>query len=679
MALGLLAVLLAAACSTDAGGGAHADAGDVADEAGDASTDTEPPGDADDDALDAPFDGDRGDLASDPDSEANADVADDGDATADAEADLEPACEPTPVPVVAAPGLLWDGDLDALTARVAEPPFDAVWASLRGRAQQPPPEGHDAPSLYQRGNIAKAAALVGLFDGDDALLEKARDLVTSLPQTMTGVLVRGADDDIHVADALVGHAVALHLLQATGLETEAAAQALVGFADAFYEYFSFRDLFWGYLPNNHTTKSAAALGLVALVVPDAAQSATWLRYAAAQLAYLWQDWLFSADGAYAEGPGYNTYASITTLPFVVALDRALALNDADGLCGLAVCAFRQYDTSCVDGAEWAPNLLDLEGFRANLDWTAHFVRPDGTLPPYDDTNPTGYPAGAIAGPAGHAELAWMFERWHFTSSTADLGVETLLTWDDDLAPTEPSALELWLPEAGTAARRTGWGADDRYVFLLAEPSAVQRAGHEHADGLSLTVFDRGRPRLIDSGYSQYSDHDAVNRPEQHDTVFIDGVGTPLPLLLADDNPPAELVGREADTWVAAMDLPAGRVTRTVRFVEDGTLEVSDHATFAEPGSHTLSARWHSLGGLTAEEDDRGVFEPTEHGGRWTVDGVATVVDAPSAAATHDLQHDGLRFADLRQHRCVVVSVDGEGEATLTSRLWIGDEGEQPPW
>jgi hypothetical protein len=669
----LLAATLAVTLGCDGGAGAVSRSDAPFDDTSDAATDL---------VADTPSDG-ASDFAADPSGEAGdavdstPDTGDALDASSDGEPapDAAPACEPGTVPVVASPALLWDGDVEALLARVERPPFEALWAEVQARAHTSPSDELTAPALNRRGTIAKAAALVGLVEGDPALLEKARALVASLPQTMRGVLVRGPDDDIDVADALVGHAVALHLLQSADVATEEAEAALVGLTAAFFEYFSFHDLFWGFLPNNHTTKSAAALGLVALVVPGAPDASLWLRYAAAQLAYLWQEWLFSADGAYAEGPGYNSYASITTLPFVVALDRAL--GGADGLCGLALCQFRRYDRGCVEGAEWAPNLLDLPAFRANLDWTASFVRPDGTLPPYDDSNPTGYPAGVIAGPAGHAELAWMYERWPQTGSPAATGVETLLGWDDELVPVAPTALEVWLPEAGTAVRRTGFGADDRYVFLLAEPSAMQRAGHEHADGLALTVFARGRPRLIDTGYSQYSDRDHVNRAPQHNTVFIDDIGAPLPVLLADDNLPAELVRRDEHAWVAQMRLPGGLVTRTVRFVDDETLEVTDHAVFEEAGSHVLSARWHGLGGLTPEEDDRGVFEPTEHGGRWTTEGVVTLVEAPGATALHELRYDGLLHGVLRQHRCVVLSVTGETQATLTTHLWIGDEGGEP--
>jgi hypothetical protein len=260
-----------------------------------------------------------------------------------------------------------------------------------------------------------------------------------------------------------------------------------------------------------------------------------------------------------------------------------------------------------------------------------------------------------------------------------VGVETLLTWDDDLEPRQPDTLEAWLPLGGTAVRRSGWGPEDRYVFFLAEPSEVQAAGHEQADALSLTVFDRGAPRLIDSGYSRYDDRRYVQLAEQHNTVFIDGEGPVLPMLLDRESPPAFLVSRTEDTWVAETTLEGGDVQRTVRFLTDGVIEVTDHATFSDPGLHRLGARWHSLGGLTAEEDDRGLFEPTDHGGRWTSNGVVTWVDAPSASASHDLQHDGLRYGDLRQHRCVILEVQGDGEASLVTRIWIGDEAASPPW
>lgn len=617
-----------------------------------------------------------GGLASD-----GADASAPADMTAFAPADLLPACVPQPVPVVTAPGLLWDGDKAALLKRVAAEPFATVWKGLQSTAASNPAPFSGAPSLYVRGNVAKAAALVGLVQGDAALLAKAATIIRGLPPDLAWSA--DLDDGLHVSDGIVGHAVALHLLHAAGPVDPAVDAAFTGFATKFYAWATVdKALAFGVWPNNHTTKMAGALGLAALVVPNAPGAPDWLGWSAAILDRLWTDYLFAPDGAYAEGPYYHLYQDISVAPFVVALHRALQSTGRAGVCGVVICANRRFwQPDCEDGPVWVGDLLNHPRLLPSADWLVDFVRPDGTLPPYGDSNPEGYPAAVYAGPLRHAGLAWMFLHHPFVRLTADLSVESITLWDDTLVPVAPVKRAAWLLASGTGMIKSGDGPNDRQIVLLAIPPAMTRAGHSHADALSLQIYDQGAPRLIDTGYSSWADHDKVDGAEQHNGVFIDGRGASLPGLLGGTPQPCGLAQAGGD-WPgrAQMTTPDGTVTRQVDLAVDGTITVTDTAVFTGGGAHTLSARWHALGGLNPAEDPRGVFVPLADGGKWTLSGVTTWVrGAGPVTAGHELRNDGLAYGQIKQHRCVVIETKGSGQATLVTRIWIGPAGQSPPW
>ena len=87
------------------------------------------------------------------------------------------------------------------------------------------------------------------------------------------------------------------------------------------------------LPNNHRSKSAAALGVAALALLDTAPApgappadfrapAAWLAFAIDQVDLV-QRWTFVApDGGYGEGPYYQRYAAQNLIPFARAWSHA---------------------------------------------------------------------------------------------------------------------------------------------------------------------------------------------------------------------------------------------------------------------------------------------------------------------------------------------------------------------
>lgn len=589
-----------------------------------------------------------------------------------------PACVQSAVPVVTAPGLFWNGDKVALLVRAKSPPFASIWADLQATAASNPGAFTGAPSLYARGNVAKAAALVGVVLNDAKLQKKAEFLIASLPHDVTWI--GDLDDGLHISDGLVGHAVALHLLHGTGPVDPAADKALADLSAAFYTWatvdVSVAMAFW---PNNHSTKVAGALGLAALTLPAAPGAGDWLAWSAATIDALWTQYLFAADGAYAEGPYYHMYADITVGPFVVALHRALVASNQKTLCSKVLCDTRLgWQPVCQDTTTVVGDLLGHERLLQSLNWLVNFVRPDGVLPPYADSNPVGYPAALWAGPLQHKGLQWMFINHPFVKHTADLAVESLLLWDDALGAEPPSQMEQVLNLSGTFLHKTGNLQSDLQAVLLAIPPKMTRSGHSHADALSLQIYAQGAPRLIDTGYSKWADHEKVNGPEQHNTLAIDDKGPVIPALLGAIVQPCALATSK-DVWKAQMTLPGGDVHREVTFLPDATIQVTDHAIFSQPGSHKLAARWHALGGLTAAEDKRGVFVQLADGAKWTMGGVTTWVRAKGADISNDLRNDGLAYGEIKQHRCLIISTKSNTEATLISQIWIGPENQSPPW
>jgi hypothetical protein len=88
----------------------------------------------------------------------------------------------------------------------------------------------------------------------------------------------------------------------------------------------------------------------------------------------------------------------------------------------------------------------------------------------------------------------------------------------------PAAPSVLFPYAGWVVMRTGWGRDDRYLFLDAGPYGQ---AHQHEDKLAIDLYAFGRTLIADPGIDTYIRNqwsDYFRGTASHSTVTVDGEG-----------------------------------------------------------------------------------------------------------------------------------------------------------
>lgn len=223
--------------------------------------------------------------------------------------------------------------------------------------------------------------------------------------------------------------------------------------------------------------------------------------------------------------------------------------------------------------------------------------------------------------------------------------------------TETSRL---FPDSGLAALLT----ERTHVLFDAGPFGPGRAGHSHADTLSLVVSHGNEQLLIDSGTYTYvgdpAQRDAFRGTAAHSTIRIDGRNQAHPVgPFWWGNPPAAKVlswepTAQQDTVTAQVEYDGFLHRRTVRFVKPHLLLILDSLT-GPPGTHQLEQFWH-LGFPQAKE--RIFFsQPAEEQKAWH-------------SSAFGERHEGLclvvkRTATLPVRFATAILLDGTGKVNVT--------------
>jgi hypothetical protein len=549
----LLAVLLVAC----ADGGTGADAAGPADPGAADATDPGPapdPGPDDPGGPDAPVDapGEASDpgTTDDPgapdtprdadDATALPDTPDDTDAP-DAPADaFDPTDAPAWEPALAGvhPRLFFGpDDLPTLAARMdaTEGPHRTLAQRLRGRAAQALPEhpedGFSTAVSSTRGAIIEAAAFVGLVAQDADLTAKALAGLAA-PYPSPHDLATGSGYDLHESEALVAMCAAWDFLAGNPLaDAGALADArarLVQRIDDFRTVCREGNLLYmlAFARNNHVMKVFGALGVCAMAVNDRPTATRDLHEAMTGLDYLMNGFQGNADGGYAEGWNYLVYGANSFLPFWVAYHRwadgrALPYH-ADPLL--------QHGNPRAGTVFDIPDIPDQDVPRAVFRRALWSTRPDGRMVQTDDANPSVL-HGAVA--------AWLFDDpgflWQWLGDGAGLHSDrmdalSLALYDGTPRPPDPGLpLEGTACTAGFAILRESWQPDATFLVLQGEHGAmrVNGLGHEHPDELSFLLWAHGQELVGDAGYINWANHERVYRPEDHNTILVDGKGAPF--------------------------------------------------------------------------------------------------------------------------------------------------------
>ncbi len=150
--------------------------------------------------------------------------------------------------------------------------------------------------------------------------------------------------------------------------------------------------------------------------------------------------------------------------------------------------------------------------------------------------------------------------------------------------------------------RTGWGSDDKMIFM----NAKSGGSHTHKDALSLLMSAYGRELLTDTGTTTYDSHTEEFQFQRmtsrsHNTIEVDSTAQRAPGLPEDaydinsDN--INIYANDSASTIRAYTTSNKNAThyRNVTFLKSygGLLLVSDLVKPSDSSTHTYTQNWHS--------------------------------------------------------------------------------------
>lgn len=497
-----------------------------------------PPPDRDGDGLSDP---EEARLGTDPDHpDTDADGIGDGQEVREGTDPTDPASASAWHPEWTVRPRLFFGpeDLETLRERLAatDGGLRVLSDRLRAQAAEPIPEHpaglYDSWITQAQGWLAGTAALQGLLREDPEAIDKALALLQmSLPDPFQGT-AEGTKYNLEEAEALVHLCTAYDLLAASPRVSPEvlvqAREALVRRIDTYREmcHDGPSTLMLLTSRNNHVMKFFATMGLCALAVNDRPEAARDLSEAMTGL-----DWMLhgmsTPEGAWGEGWSYLAYGGQSWLPFFLAWHRWAQ--------GRSFPFFGVPDVQPSDTPH-SGRIVTIEDFavqprtRAVFEAALWALQPDRRTPPTDDGNPVVLFGNLMAHLLGDPRFLWAWAAPELQYPVYGPFAATLASWDGTPPPENPGMdLEGSSPGAGYAVFRSSWESDATWLLLQGEQGAAREAdpGHEHADELSFLLWHGGRPLVIDPGYIYFAEHDRVKYARDHNTILVDGEGSPF--------------------------------------------------------------------------------------------------------------------------------------------------------
>jgi len=538
-------------------------------------------------------------------------------------------------------------DLTLLQDRITRAPYITLMQRVRNLANAGYnaviPDPYDAGREYTNANVAKSAAFVAWIDDDAAMADKAADIIEVMGVEFGSLLIP-LQDDIHIAEALMGYSQAYDILAGTGLVDptrltgleDRIAQLVVNLYHDYFDLFAFWQAFSN---NNHSTKINSALAIAGMTLNQNADANKWFNLGMTETAHKLFDHMVTPDGADAEGPYYGTYSAVQHLPMFLAYDRLIG-EDAT----LLSRGFCLTGPNCPWEEVEVTNPLDNPRLAAMSEWYVRIRMPDGGYAPIDDANIEGFFNGLLVGPWQDGLLAWDWltnEREPlFANHCSDLNVELIAFFDDGVplvTPDDSIGRDFIVPDDGEAIFRSGWDATDSWMMFLAENDQARRegGGHEHADNLSVSLYARGEYLLIDPGYIRWEDHQVVRLGEHHNLPTVDGAGPPAPSALTQiggvDAFIVDGLANDQAPFVRGMSTYGqADFDRVVFFPEHDYLVVVDDMLADQ--ARTFGVLWHGQAGGASGYP----FTLLADGGTWQRNDAAADVRVASNAGAVDL-------------------------------------------
>lgn len=601
----------------------------------------------------------------------------DGQEVADATDPLDPSDAVAWHPdLTAHPRLFFDGaDIPAIAEKMAATtaPASSLAARIRSAAAAALPEHPDGGFALTvdraRAMVAENAAFLGLVEGDAVMLEKAvAAIVDGYVDPATANLAADSDYDLYGAEALVGFCSAWDYIAGNpavdALDLARVRQALVTRIDDFRYMVHEGSLFYMmiFARNNHVLKVFGALGLCAMALNDRPMAASDLSEAMTGMDWLFNNYQATPDGGMAEGYHYLTYGSDSYLPLIFAWHRFAAGATFPFKAVAAIQGQNPVVGQVVEIDDFATNQVTRNVYRLALET----VTPDGLCPDVDDSNGAGQHGAILNRLFGDPDFLWQWFRPAVGFDSAPLHVLSLVSYDGEQPPEEPSAaLDFMKYEAGMAVFRSSWDNDALYAHLSGEhgPIRVNGLGHEHPDELSFFVWAYGKPLVIDPGYINFENHALVFRPKDHNTILVDGVGSHFDNMSelgvgVGNDAFLSCVGQDGDfTWTAVTTSyeGVGFQRRIIRVRQDYFI-VDDMITADAPHQYTWLL--NGMGGGTTPDSS---FATDANGGTWT-NGAASVrafvvpVSGTPLVSSSIEEHHSRSWGQWQMHEKLAVDV-----------------------
>lgn len=486
--------------------------------------------------------------------------------------------------------------------------------------------------LTSNGNLALACA-VQCAGGDLDACDRSASVIEAMPKTIDITLEMLTTADLRAGQGLLQAVRAWDLLLGVGYpkghDPELAQSRLHGLGETLWTHYmvDFR-AFPAVWLNNHNLKLAATFGLLGMGAPDDPRAARYVNWAAYEIPRL-HEYVFAADGGYAEGFNYLSYGMESELPWIRAFRGWLGTGE---LQVMSQCA-HDLDKDCVEALSTVSDPLLDPRLCGSWERLVEALMPWGYTPNTDDGNLSTGLLGISASLCESATQAWGwdFQPYLSTGGSVLLAPDSLLEWSHAPEPVEPSTEPFSRPDSGWVALRSSWDPQSPYALLLAE-SGIARiggGGHEHPDALSFLWATRGEYPLMDSGYGSWNLHGEVNDAEAHNLILVDGEGPETADALVLDH------GREGPFLWARAQVSFGGVdwTRTLVLVEDSLLLTFDELESLDKAPHELTLLLHGASEELLLESERV---------RYTLDGftleVGSIADIELASSSWTEEH-----------------------------------------
>ena len=476
------------------------------------------------------------------------------------------------------PSLLFERkDVQPMRERLARSPYSEWRRRLLKQLSVDNDKPFEEASCSENAHRAKALAFAFALTGDREYAARATTILKKAQPPARCADWRGLDEIVEGATA---YAIAYDLL-AGYLRSQAVLEQKTRLLvyELGNELYRSRYIWPSPCGDTRDIRQYSALGLCALAVSDFTprhrdehSPRKWHSRAKQRVLSALSAQVCS-DGAYAEGPGAHFEAANLYIPFFLANQRVTGEN--------------LLDDAALKACEWAIRIRMPNGMRPNVDSSA-------LTPACSYALTTRVPKAAL--------FRWDAAQASVTEAVPDDQLPEALAWYNDEGLVTPPT---WPPShtltgSGDVVFRSGWQADDTYMFLRAERAKARTAGgtFEQPDATSLVVCRGDETLVLDSGYGGWHSRDETRGAASHNMVLIDGKGPPMATALGavlavgvDVETVDEVFDEQVDAVRVRAEHSGAVFERTVIFADKRNFIIFDDAR-ASRGEHDFTWLLH---------------------------------------------------------------------------------------